>query len=58
MSFAIIFFVASIVVVGYLAAYHTWLAVHNQTTYEMKKRNEIKYLQGVYLTNPFDKGCQ
>lgn len=33
MSFGIIFFLASIGVVGYLAVYHTWLALYNETTY-------------------------
>lgn len=38
MSFLIIFFLLSTVIVGYLAIYHTYLALNNDTTYEMRKR--------------------
>lgn len=56
MSFTIIFFVLGIVVVGYLAIYHTYLALRNDTTYEMRKRPEIYYFRGIIKNHPFDRG--
>lgn len=57
LSFTIIFFVLSILVVGYLSVYHTYLALKNDTTYEMRKRSQIYYLRGIIKNHPFDKGC-
>lgn len=56
MSFTIIFFALGIVVVGYLAIYHSNLALRNDTTYENRKRPEIYYFRGIIKKYPFDKG--
>jgi uncharacterized membrane-anchored protein YhcB (DUF1043 family) len=56
MNFAIIFFVVGVVIVGYLAVYHTYLGLRNNTTYEMRKRPEIYYFMGIIKDHPFDKG--
>jgi hypothetical protein len=47
MSFGIIFFIASIGIVSYLAITHVHLALLNETTYERRKREESKYLAGI-----------
>lgn len=56
MSLGIIFFIMAIIIVGYLAVYHTYLVLHNNTTYEMRKRPEIYYFRGVIKGHPFDQG--
>ena len=48
----------SIIVVGLLFLYHSYLMLTGQTTWEQASRYRIYYLKDLPdLTNPFDEGC-
>lgn len=56
MGFLIIFYVLNLIVVGYLFIYHTRMLLVNETTYEMKRRPNIKYFSSRDKEHPFDQG--
>ena len=57
-GFSIIFFLFNTLVVAYLVVYHTRIILHNETTYELKRRQKIKYLPASLSEHdhPFDNG--
>lgn len=54
LSIAVLFFIFSFFVVGYLIVIQTLNAIRNSTTYELNKRYQIKYLNGITEQYPFD----
>ena len=48
----------SVIIVGLLFLYHTYLMITGQTTWEQVSRNRILYLKDLQeMSNPFNEGC-
>ena len=48
----------SVIIVGLLFLYHSYLSLSGQTTWEQASRSKIPYLRELKdLKNPFDEGC-